>query len=147
MGDTYARSGLTAIVAYHGWFYRRHSRHKGRINGMHRTGSRTAWLGFIIAGLPFLAVALAGLGRTASAAAPARRPVQPAIHAVFVIVMENHNWSSISTSPSAPYIRQTLLRLGAHATQYYNPPGSHPSLPNYLWLEAGTNFGISNDDP
>jgi phosphatidylinositol-3-phosphatase len=114
---------------------------------MHRAGSRAAWLGFIVAGLPFLAVALGGSGRTVSAASPSRKPVQPAIHTVFVIVMENHNWSSIVGSPSAPYIRRTLLRLGAHATQYYNPPGNHPSLPNYLWLEAGTNFGISNDEP
>jgi phosphatidylinositol-3-phosphatase len=29
-----------------------------------------------------------------------------------------------------------------------NPPGIHPSLPNYLWLEAGTNFGVLADgDP
>src|SRR5215470_17863307 len=26
-------------------------------------------------------------------------------------------------------------------------PGIHPSLPNYLWLEAGTNFGILDDNP
>ncbi len=30
-------------------------------------------------------------------------------------------------------------------SQYFNPPGIHPSLPNYLWLEAGTNFGIRDD--
>src|SRR5206468_2906418 len=30
--------------------------------------------------------------------------------------------------------------------QYYNPPNMHPSLPNYLWLEAGTNFGIFDDN-
>src|SRR6266480_2832837 len=26
-------------------------------------------------------------------------------------------------------------------------PAAHPSEPNYLWLEAGTDFGITNDDP
>ena len=26
-------------------------------------------------------------------------------------------------------------------------PDLHPSEPNYLWLEAGTNFGILNDNP
>jgi hypothetical protein len=36
--------------------------------------------------------------------------------------------------------------MASHATQYFNPPGNHPSLPNYLWLEAGTNFGILADD-
>lgn len=68
------------------------------------------------------------------------------IKTVFLILMENHNWSSIKNSSEAGYINNTLLPLGAHAEQYYNPPGNHPSLPNYLWLEAGTNFGVLNDD-
>ena len=65
---------------------------------------------------------------------------------VFLIMMENHNWNQIKGSASAPYING-LLSQGAHAEAYYNPPGIHPSLPNYLWLEAGTNFGIANDNP
>lgn len=69
----------------------------------------------------------------------------PAIQTVFIILMENHNWADIHGSVSAPYIN-SLLPLGAHAEQYYNPPGIHPSEPNYLWLEAGTNFGILNDN-
>jgi phospholipase C len=41
-----------------------------------------------------------------------------------------------------------LLPMAAYATRYYNPRGLHPSEPNYLWLEAGTNFGIlDNADP
>jgi hypothetical protein len=32
------------------------------------------------------------------------------------------------------------------ATQSGNNPHIHPSEPNYLWAEAGTNFGIANDD-
>jgi len=64
---------------------------------------------------------------------------------VFLILMENHNWSDIKDSSSAPYINHTLLPQASHAEQYYNPPGIHPSEPNYLWLEAGTNFGISDD--
>ena len=67
------------------------------------------------------------------------------IQTVFVIPMENQNWSSVRGSSSAPYINNTLLPMGAHAEQYFNPPGQHPSLPNYLWLEAGTNFGIAAD--
>jgi phospholipase C len=67
---------------------------------------------------------------------------------VFLIMMENQNWASIKASPSAPYINQTLLPMGAHAEQYYNPPGLHPSEPNYIWLEAGTAYGVSTDaDP
>ncbi len=65
---------------------------------------------------------------------------------VFLIVMENHNWSDIKQSSSAPYINSTLLPMASHAEQYYNPPGLHPSEPNYLWLEAGTNFGVTTDD-
>jgi phospholipase C len=67
---------------------------------------------------------------------------------VFLIVLENHNWSSIQGSPSAPYLNTTLLPMASHAEQYYNPPGLHPSLDNYLWLESGQCFtycGIDND--
>jgi phosphatidylinositol-3-phosphatase len=67
---------------------------------------------------------------------------------VFLIMMENHNWSDIKNNPSAPYINNTLLPMASYAEQYYNPPGIHPSEPNYLWLEAGTNFDVNNDfDP
>src|SRR5882672_1353738 len=70
------------------------------------------------------------------------------VKTVFIILMENHNWSQIKGSASAPYINNTLLPMASHAEQYFNPPSIHPSLPNYLWLEAGTNFGITNDsDP
>ena len=60
--------------------------------------------------------------------------------------MENHNWSEIKGSASAPFINNTLLPMAAYCAQYYNPPNIHPSLPNYLWLEAGTNFGILDDN-
>lgn len=64
---------------------------------------------------------------------------------VFLIVMENTNWAQIKGSNCAPYINDVLLPMASYAGQYYNPPHLHPSLPNYLWLEAGTNFGITND--
>src|SRR5579863_8954381 len=74
------------------------------------------------------------------------------IKTVFVIVMENHNWTgdgslNIKGNPEAPYINYTLLPMASYANNYNNPPGNHPSLPNYLWLEAGTNFGIHDDGP
>jgi phosphatidylinositol-3-phosphatase len=68
------------------------------------------------------------------------------IQTVFIILMENNNWSDIRGNPSAPYINNTLLPIASHAEQYFNPPSNHPSLPNYLWLEAGTNFGILDDN-
>ncbi len=67
------------------------------------------------------------------------------IRTVFVILMENHTWADVGGNPAAPYINGTLLPMGSHALQYRNPPGVHPSLPNYLWLEAGTDFGIQDD--
>jgi hypothetical protein len=72
----------------------------------------------------------------------------PVSTTVFLIMMENHNWSAIYHNPSAPYINNTLLPIASYTQQYYNPTGVHPSEPNYLWLEAGTDFGIANDsDP
>jgi phosphatidylinositol-3-phosphatase len=67
---------------------------------------------------------------------------------VFLIVLENKNWTGtggIDGNPAAPYINHTLLPMAAVANNYFNPPGIHPSLPNYLWMEAGRNFGIYAD--
>jgi hypothetical protein len=67
---------------------------------------------------------------------------------VFQIVLENHNWvgsGGISGSSEAPYINHTLVPMAAVANNYFNPYGIHPSLPNYLWMEAGTNLGVRAD--
>ena len=72
----------------------------------------------------------------------------PPIQTVFVIVLENNNWASIKGSASAPYLNNVLLPQASRCEQYYNPPGLHPSEPNYVWLEAASNLGIvTNDDP
>jgi phosphatidylinositol-3-phosphatase len=70
-----------------------------------------------------------------------------AIKTIFIIMMENHDWADIKTSASAPFINGTLLPAGAHAENYFNPPGNHPSEPNYIWLEAGDNLAIADDLP
>jgi len=78
------------------------------------------------------------------------------VKTVWVVMMENHNWvgndagasfgdPDIKDNPLAPFVNGTLLKISAHPQQYYNPPGNHPSQPNYLWLEAGTNFGVLGD--
>jgi phospholipase C len=70
------------------------------------------------------------------------------IKTVFLIIMENHNWTgdkpgfALKGNTAAPYINFDLIPMASHATNYWNPPHNHPSLPNYLWLEAGTNFGV-----
>jgi phospholipase C len=91
---------------------------------------------------------------TAVPSTPTSTPVSSghAIKTVFVIMMENHNWSDIYGSSSAPYINSLVSGSNdaqtSYATQYYTPPGNHPSLPNYLWLEGGSCFtycGTDND--
>ena len=73
----------------------------------------------------------------------------PALKTVFVFVLENHNWSDIEgDTTNAPYINNTLLPAASYCRQYYNPPTNHPSLRNYVWMEAGTDFGIpANNTP
>jgi phosphatidylinositol-3-phosphatase len=81
---------------------------------------------------------------------------------VFVIAMENHNWtqpgttlspSPIFLNPQAPFINSLVDGTSgisdqvAFATNYLNSDiGIHPSEPNYIWAEAGTNFGVFNDN-
>lgn len=68
------------------------------------------------------------------------------IQTVFVIMMSHHSLTDVQGSSSAPYYNGTLLPAGARATMYKTPPGNHPAEPNYIWLEAGNNLGITNDD-
>jgi phospholipase C len=83
---------------------------------------------------------------TAIAPPPDATPTA-AIDHVVIVIMENHDWSQIAGNPSAPYIN-SLLPIFAHAEAYSNPPGLHPSEPNYIWLEAGSNLGVTTDaDP
>ncbi|HZT99976.1 MAG TPA: alkaline phosphatase family protein [Ktedonobacteraceae bacterium] len=101
-----------------------------------------ACLGALFVGLP--AVELFQDPATASNT-PLRESRLPPIKTVFVIIMENKDWADIYNNPSAPYINRTLLPMASYAKQYHTPPELESSLPNYLWLEAGTNFGILDD--
>ena len=74
-------------------------------------------------------------------------PGVSAIKTIFIIVMENTNWSNIKGSASAPYINGTLLPMSSYCDNYFdNPKKAHPSNPNYIWLEAGDNLLSTNDD-
>ena len=66
----------------------------------------------------------------------------PSFSHVFVIVMENHEYSSVIGNPAAAYTNGLVASYGL-ATSYY--AASHPSLPNYLALTAGSTFGIASD--
>jgi hypothetical protein len=97
---------------------------------------------------------------------------------VFVIALENHNWTQPTTvagkiqpiyqNPAAPFINSlvngtanvyvnghlvNISKQVSYATEYHNVLANengtnhiHPSEPQYIWAEAGTNFGILNDD-
>lgn len=90
---------------------------------------------------------------------------QPA-HAgsIFYILMENHNLTQptnitspqqILGNPAAPYLNSLMTPGNSNAVQtswatmYFNAGnGDHPSEPNYVWAEAGTDFGFLSDaDP
>jgi len=66
----------------------------------------------------------------------------PAFSHVFQIVMENHEYSSIIGSSSAPYTNSLAQQYGL-ATNFYGT--RHPSLPNYLAMIGGDTFGITSD--
>lgn len=72
-------------------------------------------------------------------------PVLSQIKNVFIVPMESYGMVDIVNNPSAPYIN-SLFNQGSYATQYYPAQtGVNLSLPQYLYMEAGDNFGIIND--
>jgi phosphatidylinositol-3-phosphatase len=66
----------------------------------------------------------------------------PAFAHIFIIMEENHSYSQVIGSGSAPYIN-SLANQNALATNYSSV--GHPSLPNYLALTGGSTFGITTD--
>lgn len=67
-------------------------------------------------------------------------PPQPS-H-VFVVVLENREYEEALGNPEAPYLTH-LAEKGAVASNYFAV--THPSLPNYLALLAGSTFGIDEN--
>jgi hypothetical protein len=59
---------------------------------------------------------------------------------VFIVVEENHSFSSVVGNSSMPYLNG-LASANGLATQYY--ADSHPSLPNYLMLTVGAGASIT----
>jgi phosphatidylinositol-3-phosphatase len=83
--------------------------------------------------------------RPLSSTPTARRSAQMG-GSVFTIVMENHSYADVIGSANAPYIN-SLLPTSAVAAGYHDSY-VHPSEPNYIWMVAGQNFGVLNDqDP
>ena len=61
---------------------------------------------------------------------------------IAVIVMENEEYGDVIGSSSTPYINGLANTYGLATSSYAI---THPSLPNYLALTAGSTFGISSD--
>ncbi len=100
----------------------------------------------------------------------AQAAVAQSINHVFVIDMENHNFTQPSSdtkappqilgNPAAPYMNSLITPGNPNAAQvsyasaYHNVlatasgdnPSIHPSEPNYIWQEGGDNFGVLNDN-
>jgi hypothetical protein len=123
---------------------------------------------FVTAGTCLAISLLAG---AASAADPDAAHAKK-IKTVFYIDMENHNWTQPTSDTSAPaqifqnaaapYINSLVTPGNAAAkevsycTAYHNVlatasgnnPSIHPSEPNYIWQENGSNLGIlADNDP
>lgn len=100
--------------------------------------------GSVLLLLPFVALPSTGMRLGAFASAPSstvNATTTPITH-VFVIVMENHSYSQVWNTSSTPYTTY-LAKTYARASNYYAI--THPSLPNYLDMYAGSNYGITND--
>jgi hypothetical protein len=111
----------------------------------------------------FLAVLFTALAKNEVSGAPiASIQSLPQIKTVFVIALENHDWTQpcpdcspqqIFGNPAAPFLN-SLVTPGnsnsaqvSYATAYYSAAqGEHPSEPNYILSEGGTDFGTHTDN-
>jgi phosphatidylinositol-3-phosphatase len=66
----------------------------------------------------------------------------PQFQHIVVVIFENHAYSQVIGTSSAPYLTQ-LSNQGANFTQAFAE--THPSQPNYLDLFSGSNQGITDD--
>jgi PKD repeat protein len=100
------------------------------------TGGRRSMSWVACAAVTLALVACPAAVQLASAA-----PAPGAQH-VFVVMMENTDWSAVKGDPDFPYVNGTLLPNYASADAYNT--GLHPSLPNYVELEAGATLGLTD---
>ncbi|MET7442412.1 alkaline phosphatase family protein, partial [Streptomyces sp. NPDC005568] len=97
----------------------------------------------LVASALALAAAAAGLWTGFGGSSPAQAAgVVPTPDHVVVVVFENHAYSQVIGSSSAPYIN-SLKSGGANLSQTYAE--THPSQPNYFALFSGSTQGITDD--
>jgi phospholipase C len=97
----------------------------------------------LLAALSVAAIAAPGAAAGPLASACTGRAGHPSTYRhVLVIVMENHSASQIFDSPKTPYISRVARSCG-RAVNYRAI--THPSLPNYIAMTAGSNGGLTTD--
>ena len=95
------------------------------------TRARLAVIALCAAGL-----ALAGIAAGCSSAGVANSPSLPPVRHVFVIVLENENYSAtFGPHPEAPYLAKKLTARGQLLSNYYGT--GHASLDNYITMVSG----------
>jgi len=95
----------------------------------------------------YLGLLVVGSWGCGESTAPVSAPPSQRIQNVFIILLENKNWSEVKDSPDAPYLNNTLLPASSYAESYYGPKDGnlHPSEPNYLALFSGSTQGVTDD--
>ena len=136
-----------------------------RPNNNNHLNDAAGFRGFLLGNIRRKAALLASVA-TGVLCVAQTSPAHPpqGIGTVFVIAMENHNFTQPPTqtnpqqilgNPAAPFMN-SLITPGnpnaaqvSYATAYFNSgTGVHPSEPNYVWAEAGSDFGVHTDaDP
>jgi phospholipase C len=66
------------------------------------------------------------------------------IKKVFYLMEENRSSNQVYGASDAPYINNTLMTTYDYASDYTDVV--HPSEPNYVWLEAGFDMGLTTDN-
>jgi hypothetical protein len=139
--------------------------HITRPNNHNHPNDAAGFRGFLFGNIQLKTALLASIamGVLFAAQTSSAQPPQ-GIGAIFVIAMENHNFTQPPTqtnpqpilgNPAAPFMN-SLITPGnpnaaqvSYATAYFNAGrGVHPSEPSYVWAEAGSDFGVHTDaDP
>jgi hypothetical protein len=97
-----------------------------------------------VAGAALLAAATLAVTNTASASPDtADHRGAATLDHIYVIMLENHSQSSVIDDPNAPFITSLAHRYGT-ADHYFGV--THPSMPNYLALVGGDNYGLEDDN-
>lgn len=65
-----------------------------------------------------------------------------AVQHIYLIMMENKEYTEIVANPQAPYLNSLIANFGL-ATNYLSI--AHPSQPNYITLFSGSTQGVTSD--